>query len=115
MNYEQHKIRIIDKTEENTKVLVRCIFQTKYRNNANYCIGTDRPEQTVHTLIRRRRLIRPRGYKPFFMLNSAEHEKFSANKYESWHFYQSSAIFSKKEFRTVSNLRFIQRANLMLS
>ena len=35
--------------------------------------------------------IRPRGYKTFFMLNSAEHELFSANKYEnannSWHFH----------------------------
>ena len=34
---------------------------------------------------------RPQGYKTFFMLNSAEHEIFSANKYEnannSWHFY----------------------------
>ena len=32
-----------------------------------------------------------RGYKTFFMLNSAEHEMFSANKYEnannSWHFH----------------------------
>ena len=35
--------------------------------------------------------IRPRVYKTFFMLNSAEHEIFSANKYEnankSWHFH----------------------------
>ena len=34
---------------------------------------------------------RPRGYKTFFMLNSAEREIFSANKYEnannSWHFH----------------------------
>ena len=34
---------------------------------------------------------RPRGYKTFFMLNSAEHEIFSANEYENannnWHFY----------------------------
>ena len=31
----------------------------------------------------------PWGYKTFFMLNSAEHEIFSANKYEnaSWHFH----------------------------
>ena len=33
----------------------------------------------------------PRGYKTYFMLNSAEHEIFSANKYEnannSWHFH----------------------------
>ena len=38
-----------------------------------------------------RRVIRPRGYKTFFMLNSAEHEIISANKYEnannSWHFH----------------------------
>ena len=27
--------------------------------------------------------IRPRGYKTFFMLNSAEHEIFSGNKYEN--------------------------------
>ena len=36
-------------------------------------------------------LIQGRGYKTFFMLNSAEHEIFSANKYEnannSWHFH----------------------------
>ena len=34
---------------------------------------------------------RPRGYKTFFMLNSAEHELFTATKYEnankSWHFH----------------------------
>ena len=33
----------------------------------------------------------PQGYKTSFMLNSAEHEIFSANKYEnannSWHFH----------------------------
>ena len=33
----------------------------------------------------------PRGYQTFFMLDSAEHEIFSANKYEnannSWHFH----------------------------
>ena len=33
----------------------------------------------------------PQSYKTFFMLNSAEHEIFSANKYEnannSWHFH----------------------------
>ena len=36
-------------------------------------------------------VIWPRGYKTFFMLSSAEHEIFSANKYEnvinSWHFH----------------------------
>ena len=35
-------------------------------------------------------LLRPQGYKTYFMLSSAEHEIFSANKYEnannSWHF-----------------------------
>ena len=35
--------------------------------------------------------LRPRDYKTFIMLNSAEHETFSANKYEnannSWHFH----------------------------
>ena len=41
---------------------------------------------------------RPRGYKTFLMLNSAEHEMFSANKYEnannSWHFiFVSREIF----------------------
>ena len=34
---------------------------------------------------------RPRGYKTCFMLNLADHEIFSANKYEttnnSWHFH----------------------------
>ena len=34
----------------------------------------------------------PQGYKTFFMLNSAEHEIFSPNKYENankncWHFH----------------------------
>ena len=37
------------------------------------------------------RTARPRSYKTFFMLNSAEHEIFSANKYEnannSWRFH----------------------------
>ena len=47
------------------------------------------PEQTVGM----HRLVWPRGYKTFFMLNSAEHEIFSANKYENanncWHFHIS--------------------------
>ena len=62
-------------------------------------------------------LLRPRGYKTFFMLNSAEHEIFSANKYEnvnnSWHFhiyflyllaekFSFSAMFSMKEFAVVT-------------
>ena len=42
---------------------------------------------------------RPRGYETFFMLNSAEHEIFSANKYEnainSWHFH----IYQQINFR----------------
>ena len=49
----------------------------------------------------------------FFMLNSAEHEIFSANKYENTN--NNSAMFSKKEFASVSNLRFISRSNFMLS
>ena len=40
----------------------------------------------------------PRGYKTFFMLNSAEHEIFSANEYEnakhSWLF----ILISRKNF-----------------
>ena len=39
-----------------------------------------------------------RGYKTFFMLSSAEHEIFSANKYEnaknSWHFH----IYLQRKF-----------------
>ena len=47
------------------------------------CIGTDMPEQTMQSHIRCCRiwhLIWPRGYKTFFMLNSAEHEICPANK-----------------------------------
>ena len=48
-------------------------------------VDSDDTDQTV----RMRRVICPRGYKTFFMLNSAEHDFFSANKYEnaknSWH------------------------------
>ena len=29
----------------------------------------------------------PQGYKTFFVLNSAEHEIFSADKYENFHIY----------------------------
>ena len=51
----------------------------------------------------------PRGYKTFFMLNSVEHEIFSANKYEnannSWHFLPT----------IVGIFTFISRENLMLS
>ena len=45
----------------------------------------------------------PQGYRTFFMLNSAEHEIFSANKYEN----ACSALFSNKEFAIVSYLRAI--------
>ena len=42
--------------------------------------------------------VRPRGYKTFFMLNSAKHEIFSDNKYEkannSWHFH----IYQQRNF-----------------
>ena len=45
--------------------------------------GRDRPQITF----------RPRGHKTFFMLNSAEREIFSANKYEnaniSWYFHNN--------------------------
>ena len=59
--------------------------------------------------------IRPRGYKTVFMLNSAEHEIFSATKYENANKFSCSAMFSKKEFAIVSNLRFVSRKNFMLS
>ena len=58
------------------------------------------------------------------MLNSAEHEIFSPDKYEntnnSWRFHiywqkQFSAMFSKKEFAILSNLRIISRTKFMLS
>ena len=61
------------------------------------------------------------------MLNSAEHEIFSANKNEnansSWQVgifilaekFSCSAVFSKKIIAIVSNLRFIRRTNFMLS
>ena len=48
--------------------------------------------------LRERVKIRPRGYKICFMLNSAEHEMFSANKYEnanSWHF----PIYLQRKFQ----------------
>ena len=69
---------------------------------------------------------RPRGYKTFVMLNSAEHEIFSANKYENANNmlafsylltekFSCLAMFRKKEFAIVSNLRFISWKNFMLS
>ena len=58
------------------------------------------------------------------MLNSAEHEIFSVNKYENanntWHFHidqkscSCSTMFSKKEFVVNNNLRFIRRTNFMV-
>ena len=68
--------------------------------------------------------VQARGYKTFFMLISAEHKIFSANKYENALLAFSYllaekisclAIFSKKEFAFVSYLRFIRRTNFMLS
>ena len=62
----------------------------------------------------------PRGYKPFFVINSAEHEIFSAYKYENANNSlqvekcSCSVMFSKKEFAIVSNLRFISRTSFML-
>ena len=54
---------------------------------------------------------RPRGYKTFFMLNSAEHEIFSANKYENanngWHFH----IYYQRKFHAQQCLA---RKNLQL-
>ena len=58
------------------------------------------------------------------MLNSAEHEILSANKYENAKLafsyllaekFSCLAMFSKKEFAIVSILRFISRTNFMLS
>ena len=57
------------------------------------------------------------------MLNSSEHEFFSANTSENANNifvflvekFSCSAIFNKKEFEIVSNWRFIRRRNFMLS
>ena len=53
------------------------------------------------------------------MLNSAEHEIFSGNKYEnannSFMLWLAIAMFSKKELAIVSNLRFISMEKFMLS
>ena len=55
----------------------------KVENEPGQCIS--------HKISMRIRSVWPRGYKTFFMLNSAEHEIFSTNKYEnannSWHFH----------------------------
>ena len=67
--------------------------------------------------------------KLFFLLNLAEHENFSANKYEKANYCQlllafsyslaekfsCSAVFSKKELAFFSNLRFISKTKSMLS
>ena len=54
----------------------------------------------------------PEVIKHFFMLNSAEHENFSANKYENANYslaekFSCSAMFLKKEFAIVSNLQLL--------
>ena len=59
------------------------------------------------------------------MLNSAEHEIFFSNKYENAILlafsyllaekFSCSAMFSKKEFAFVSNLRFINNRKFMFS
>ena len=51
------------------------------------------------------------------MVNLAEHEIFSANIYKMSRIEKCScsAKFSKKEFATVSNLRFISRTNFIYS
>ena len=65
----------------------------------------------------------PRGYKTFFLHNSAEYEIVSANKLKLPKivrififisreiFISSSFMFSKIEFAIVSNLRIISKAN----
>ena len=46
------------------------------------------------------------------MLNSAEHENFSANKYKNTDDrFSCSAMLNQKEFAIVSNLRYISRTN----
>ena len=56
----------------------------------------------------------PRGYKTFFVLNSAEHEKL-AFSYFLAEIFSCSAMFSKKEIAIFSNLIFISRTNFMIS
>ena len=69
----------------------------------------------------RKLLAWPRGYKTIFMLNLVRHGLFFAYEYENANnMYElrkkfMPAIFSKKEFAIVSNLRFISRTNSMLS
>ena len=62
------------------------------------------------------------GLKTFFVLNSAEHDIFSANKYENASNmafsylladkFSCSAMFGKNEFAIVSNLGFISRIHV---
>ena len=53
----------------------------------------------------------PRGYKTFSMLISAEHEIFSAYKYEN----ATQLDLLSKKIAIVSNLRFISMKNFLLS
>ena len=57
----------------------------------------------------------PRGYKTFFMLNSAEHEIFSAIKYENANYAQLCLAGKNLQLLVISNLRIISRTNFMLS
>ena len=59
------------------------------------------------------KFVQSQGYKTFFMLNSTEHELFSA--YLLAEKFSCSAMFSKKEFAVISNLRFISRTKFMLN
>ena len=58
---------------------------------AEFAVTYDLPGTAIVHLVTTKVEIWPRGYKTFFMLNSAEHEIFSANKYKnanfSWHFH----------------------------
>ena len=59
----------------------------------------------------------PRGYKTFFMLNSAEHENFSANKYENANnsCMKISLLINMKMPTIVGIFLFISREIFMLS
>ena len=68
----------------------------------------------------------PEVTKTLFVLNSAEHEIYSANGYEnannSWHFhiyqhrdFHAQLCLARKKFAIVCNLRFISNTNSMLS
>ena len=90
---------------------------------------TTGPRQVKWCFLSMCKMHRPWGYKLFYMLNSAEHGIFSANKYagkcqlllafsyllaEKISFL-ATCMFSKKKFAIVSNLRFISMKNFMLS